>query len=220
MIRELKILVGPPGCGGGALIKEMKKRKGKDAVVFSTGSRFRKIAKDEGHKHHQEVKEFMPLGFYLSDETTIDVFHETWYGRNLSGYNELWLDKVIRTGVQADALIPLIINQWIPDNISIISIETPLEICKERILVDRKREESRCDDNEESIENRFAEWESNHDNLFEALNHHAQIFRFKALEMRRRDAPMILDQLGIFSPDEEYSPYDEESPEEKRMVYA
>lgn len=198
MHKKLFVLIGPPACGGSALLAEMGRRMNGSSLVFGTGNRFREIEKDPNHRHHSDVVGFMPHGFLVPDAATINVFTELWEGKKkaLGEVAHVWLDKVIRTAYQANVVIPYIRENWSPDEVCVVHIETPREVCEERIFKDRVSE-GRGDDNYDSVDTRFYEWDLNRDALLEALGKLARVIKFQAFEMRDKDAPLILDSLGI-----------------------
>ncbi|PID69951.1 adenylate kinase [bacterium DOLZORAL124_38_8] len=140
------ILVGPQGSGKGTQARILAEKQG--YVIFETGGALRALAK-EGSDLGNKVAEIMNRGELVSTELVMDIV------RDFIEKNEgkkIIFDGIPRSRDQYDALMALF--ETLALDYTVLSIEVPIEVCKERMMK-RVALEGRADDTPEAIEKRL-----------------------------------------------------------------
>jgi adenylate kinase len=151
-IKNLLILIGPPGSGKGTQGKLLAPVLGYN--YLSMGATLREFAKGKDEKA-KEVKRIIDRGHIIPDEMIRKIFNDT--VKELPQAKGLILDGFPRDINQVGILDEAVTRHKI-DKIRAVFIDVPKAAVLKR-LARRKGIESRADDNPEVIETRFQEYD-------------------------------------------------------------
>jgi len=146
------VIFGPPGAGKGTQARRLVEERG--YVQLSTGDMLRS-ARDSGTELGRKVAGIMDRGDLVSDDIVIDLIgSELEAHRSAPGFI---FDGFPRTPAQAEALDGLLVAHDMR-----VDLVIRLAVADEDELIARiqrrAREESRSDDNEETLRNRLANY--------------------------------------------------------------
>jgi adenylate kinase family enzyme len=137
-------MLGRPGCGKGTFLKLIP-----EADVMSMSSDLL------GMKEHPEygaiITDAISSGCMVPTEIVLPLFDKKWREMVHDGRQDVVLDGVIRSNIQAEHCLRVIHNSVYAYRVIGVFIDVPSEECKKRMLYGRKRP----DDTEESIARRF-----------------------------------------------------------------
>jgi len=175
-LRWLILLFGCIGCGKGAAGKEL--RRGYDQLVIGQSDLLRFYSML--YPNSPEAHDFMracDVGDYASDETALKTF-EYFLPSFIVGHNIAFGDGMCRTLPQLEALSALATKHEFVLGGAFINL--PEEECRKRILVFRKAQENRPDDNPETVETRLRLY---HEKTLPVIKHAREVFANDFLEV-------------------------------------
>jgi adenylate kinase len=145
------VLFGPPGAGKGTQSENIIKKY--QLVHLSTGDMLRNEMKNQTELG-LKAKTLIDKGFLVPDEVVIEMIKKQ-INQNLNAKGFIF-DGFPRTVAQAEALDKMLSELQLTIH-SMISLEVPFDILKQRLL-QRAKELNRTDDTEEVIEKRIQEY--------------------------------------------------------------
>lgn len=147
------VLFGPPGAGKGTQSENIIKKY--QLVHLSTGDMLRNEMKNQTELG-LKAKTLIDQGLLVPDEVVIGMIKNQ-INQNLSAKGFIF-DGFPRTVAQAEALDKMLSELNLTIH-SMIALEVPFEVLKQRLL-QRAKELNRTDDTEEVIEKRIQEYNS------------------------------------------------------------
>lgn len=145
------VLFGPPGAGKGTQSEKIIKKY--QLVHLSTGDMLRNEMKNQTELG-LKAKTLIDQGLLVPDEVVIGMIKNQ-INQNLNAKGFIF-DGFPRTVAQAEALDKML-HEFNLSIHSMISLEVPFDILKQRLL-QRAKELNRTDDTEEVIEKRIQEY--------------------------------------------------------------
>lgn len=147
------ILFGAPGAGKGTQSKMLVEKY--DLAYISTGEILRNEIKNKTSLG-LKAKEVMDKGMFVSDDIIVGMITNFIEKNHNKG---ILLDGFPRTVVQAEELDDILKNTHRENHLLVLSLNVPKEELMRRLLK-RAEIEGRTDDNEQTIKERFNQYET------------------------------------------------------------
>ncbi|XKT75210.1 MAG: adenylate kinase family protein [Patescibacteria group bacterium UBA2103] len=159
------IFTGRPGAGKGTQAKLLAKKL--DAQFYSAGAELRAFAKQDTLPARQ-VKEDIDNGLLVPYGMMVHIFYSILL--KLSEEDTVVLDGFARRLIEAQMMCRAF--NWMHRPFTVINLEIPDEVVRERIKA-RSAKEDRGD--EESVENRLSEYEEHTAHSIEFFREHGKV---------------------------------------------